>query len=75
MTNLSYMMGPMPSENPWLVQINLDLRNCYLRKVFWQIYDSIFFFKPIIELQEKIPGLCSDLLKIGFFFVGLAREN
>ena len=32
MTNSSYMMEHMPSDNPWLVQINLDLRNCDLRK-------------------------------------------
>ena len=30
-------MGHMPSENPWLVQISLDLRNCDLRKVLGRV--------------------------------------
>ena len=46
------MMGHIPSENPWLVQINLDLRNCDLRKVLGRFMIRLEDLK--IDCNDKL---------------------
>jgi hypothetical protein len=62
------MMGHMPSENPWLVQINLDLRNCDLGKVLGRF--MIRFEDLKIDCNDKLVIVYDGAHAIGKSMVG-----